>query len=403
MPHFTHDLNLPFAAADRVRRLADYAKSGQALSNEQVLGVAGARVLLANYPALRHDLAPWCAEQSDAWIDQWLLENAAFVSSSQAPAWAGSSPVTLDGRTAPAWRPPRYGRAAVLCAAGSEQVLFDIKGIGVPPDETPQLPHSNGLLTLAEAVHELLMEHLVYAAMQHAGALITPLPAYALIGLGFDAHWHDGRPAEPAVLLLRRACTRPRCQWQRHPQGTQLAEALLHSELLLRRYGLTASSCGAVRFSVRQGANGLDVQRDGQPVNFVDSARPRLQQLLHVHGASPLQIDGVNVQLAGETRFAPLQLQVMDFGRYRFAHQFDNALYSWVDADYQNLNGVYLGVDEAGYTQPAPRTSLADLPGTPAFAALDACLRSPHAAGDGAALCHALRQVVLAARSRLSG
>ncbi|WP_259766904.1 hypothetical protein, partial [Pseudomonas protegens] len=50
-----HDLNRPFAAGPRVQRLADYAQSGQTLSTEQLLGVAGARVLFANYPALRAD------------------------------------------------------------------------------------------------------------------------------------------------------------------------------------------------------------------------------------------------------------------------------------------------------------------------------------------------------------
>lgn len=390
-----HDLNLPFAAGPRVQRLADYAQSGQTLSTEQLLGVAGARVLFANYPALRADFdAPWegaTEESQQAAIDRWLLRNAAYISTSQAAAQGINTPIALDNRRVTGWRPPRYGRAAVLCAPASEQVLFDIKGIGVPPDEAPQLPHSNGLLTLAEAVHEVLMEHLVFAAMNHAGAAITPLPAYALIDLGFDALWHDGRAAEPAVLLLRRACTRPRCQWQRYWQGPELAGALMQAELLLRRYGLTASSCGAVRFHLCRENGELQVRRDEQRLAVSAQVAETLHRLLNANRGAPLLIDGVNVQLAGVSSVAPLQLQVMDFGRYRFAERFEHHLYAWIDADYQNLNGLYLAPDDPRYVQPDPRLSLARSAEGRCFAELQRQVEGFRQGGEPQRLCQALR------------
>ncbi|MGE7955641.1 hypothetical protein ACQKQA_03410 [Pseudomonas sp. NPDC089530] len=407
-----HDLNLPFSPGPRVRQLADYAGSGQTLVQEQLLGVAGARVLFANYAAIRADFdGPWDTPPGtgeQAAIDRWLLHNAAFISSSQAAAQGINTPIALDPRRVPAWRPPRYGRAAVLCAPASEQVLFDIKGIGVPPDEAPVLPYSNGLLTLAEAVHEVLMEHLVFAAMAHAAmthssSAITPLPAYALIDLGFDALWHDGRAPEPAVLLLRRPCTRPRCQWQRYWQGAELAGALMQAELLLRRYGLTASSCGAVRFQVSREAGSLKVQRDGEELPVSPEVARTLERLLADNRGAPLLIDGVNVQLAGAARVTPLQLQVMDFGRYRFAERFEHHLYAWIDADYQNLNGLYLAPGDPRYVQPDPETSLAGTEGGSCFAALERLVSGFRQDREPERLCRALRATVEEACRPLRG
>ncbi|WP_420233092.1 hypothetical protein ACN079_00670 [Pseudomonas sp. ABY48] len=393
-----HDLAQPFTIGPRVQHLADYADSGQALIEEQLLGVANARVLLANYAAIRADFgALWgsCADTSrHAEIDRWLLHNAAFISSSQAAAQGISTPISLDGRRIPAWRPPRYGRAAVLCLPSSDKVLFDVKGIGVPPDEAPVLPHSNGLLTLAEAMHEVLMEHLVLAAMTHAKEAITPLPTYAVIDLGFDALWHDGRPPEPAVLLLRRPCTRPRCQWQRYWQGAELASALMQAELLLRRYGLTASSCGAVRFQVSHENGKLQVQRDGATLKISNQVTKTLEQILANNQGKPLVIDGVNVQMAGQSSAAPLQLQIMDFGRYRFAEHFDHHLYAWIDADYQSLNGLHLAPDHPHYIQPDPLLSLAKVVEGTAFAALQQHLRDFRQKPGADELCQALRAVL---------
>ncbi|AZF06295.1 hypothetical protein [Pseudomonas sp. R5-89-07] len=390
-----HDLAQPFTIGPRVRHLADYADSGQALIEEQVLGVADARVLFANYAAIRADFGMLWGSHTDTSshieIDHWLLDNAAFISSSQAAAQGINTPIALDSRRASAWRPPRYGRAAVLCLPSSDQVLFDIKGIGVPPDEAPVLPHSNGLLTLAEAMHEVLMEHLVLAAMTHAKEAITPLPTYAVIDLGFDALWHDGRASEPAVLLLRRPCTRPRCQWQRYWQGAELAGALMQAELRLRRYGLTASSCGAVRFHVSRENGKLQVQRDGATLKVNNQVTKRLEQMLANNQGKPLVIDGVNVQLAGESSAEPLQLQIMDFGRYRFAERFDHHLYAWIDADYQNLNGLYMAPDHLQYIQPDPLLSLAKAVEGTAFAALQQQLRDFRQKPGDDDLCQAVR------------
>ena len=88
------------------------------------------------------------------------------------------------------------------------------------------------------------MEHLVFAVMQRASADVRPLPSYAVVDLGFDAVWQDGRPPGRATALVRRAATRPRCQWDRTAQSLAMARTLLRVELLLRSGGLSASVCG---------------------------------------------------------------------------------------------------------------------------------------------------------------
>ncbi|XVO90191.1 hypothetical protein ACQ9Y2_10155 [Pseudomonas palleroniana] len=141
------------------------------------------------------------------------------------------------------------------------------------------------------------------------------------------------------------------------------------TELLLRRDGLTASTCGAVRFQVSHESGKVEVQRDGAALKVSNQVTKTLEQLLANNRGKPLVIDGVNVQLAGQSSAAPLQLQIIDFGRYRFAEHFDHQLYAWIDADYQNLNGLHLTPDHPFYIQPDPLLSLAKVVEGTAFAA----------------------------------
>lgn len=358
------DVNLPFVADAPLRSLADYATTEQALTSEMILGVRGAEVVFANYgaifadfePSLRHIAA---ASGSDAErcraVDKWLIENTAYVSTSQAASRAVSTPIALDGSSRQAWRPPRYGRAVVVLDRQStvptSGAFFDVKGTGVPPDEEPYLPNSNGLMTLDEAVHEVLMEHLVYAVMQRAGVDVRPLPSYAVIDLGFDAVWHDERTPQRATVLVRRAATRPRCQWERAVQGPQMARALMQIELLLRSGGISASVCGAVRFRLVADGQDRRIFRDEDELEIPADRKTAVFETADWKGRD-LTIDGVNVQVTSDLEASPLRARLMDFGRYRFREHFDSPLYSWFDADYLNMNGAYLRPDDPCYLQP---------------------------------------------------
>ncbi|GGX22090.1 hypothetical protein [Aquimarina muelleri] len=378
---FKKDLRLPFVKDTPVTSLSDYLVSKQKLDHEIMLGVANAKVLFANYAVIKSDFPnQWNritknTKNPEEAIDNWLLKNTAFISVSQAKSKITNTTIHTTNAKSSAWRPPRYGRAAILGQPEEKEesspFLFDVKGTGVPPYEEPILPNSNGLMTLSEAVHEVMMEHLVYMSMNHANTDIRPLPSYAVIDLGFDALWLDGNAPERAVLLLRRTTTRPRFQWERFYQGKEVASALLEVELLLRKYGLTASNCGAVRFNIFNNGEELIADRDGKNIELKNTVKNLVMNSLKINEGDTVIVDGVNVQIAGQVETNPLSMRIMDFGRYRFCSQFNNELYSWIDADYQNLNGVFLSKKDKEYTQPDPILNLANTTTTPDFLLLD--------------------------------
>ncbi len=370
--NFKKNLGLPFAKEKSILDLNEFEATEQKLDHELMVQVTGAKVLFANYAVIQSDFPEiWnqhtsLSDDPEAEIDEWLVNSTAFISSSQVNSTGINSMIHTGSITSSAWRPPRYGRAAILGQPVSNQnenhFLFDVKGTGVPSGEKPTLPNSNGLLTISEAIHEVMMEHLVFACMRHANINIRPLPTYAVIDLGFNALNRIGRSSERAVLLLRRTTTRPRYQWERYYQGREIATALMNVELNLRRYGLSASHCGAVRFHVKNENGDIRAKRDGNTIHLQGFVQEQLQKELEIKKSKETIIDGVNVQIAGQPQMNPFSMSIMDFGRYRFCNRFNNDLYSWIDADYQNLNGVYLSSKNKKYIQPDPKLNLAKVP-----------------------------------------
>ena len=375
------DLDLPFVPDPPIRNLSAFNETGQHLTPELMLGVRGARVIFANYgvlfadfglPLARLGLAQRRDSSTLVAVEQWLVESTAYISTSQASNRIANTPIPLSGASRQGWRPPRYGRAALML--NSDGALFDVKGTGVPPDEEPHLPNSNGLLTLDEAVHEILMEHLIFAIMRRVGADVYPLPSYALIDLGFDAVWQDGRAPQRATILVRRAATRPRCQWERARQGPDMARALMQVELLLRWAGISASTCGAVRIRLTEHDGHRRIYRDDHALALPEEAESNLFALAKWRG-DDLLIDGVNVQITTDFACAPLRARLMDFGRYRFVGKIDNLLYSWFDADYLSMNGAYLLPSDSLYRQPDEAFGLSNFECSQAYKRLTTALR----------------------------
>ena len=400
------DLALPFAADAPLRSLADFATAGQTLTPETMLHVRDARVIFANYGAVLADFAPALLRHLPSpdpggaacrqAIDEWLVGHAACVSVSQAASSAVSTPIPLDGTSRRVWRPPRYGRAAVMVDQASD-AIFDVKGIGVPPDEQPWLPNSNGLMTLEEAVHEVLMEHLVFAVMQRAGVDVRPLPSYAVLDLGFDAVWHDGRAPQRATALVRRAATRPRCQWSRAVQGREMAHTLMQIELLLRSCGISASVCGAVRLRLTAADRQRRIFRDEDELTIPED---RKAAVFAAAGWSEhdVIVDGVNVQVTSDLQSRPLRARLMDFGRYSFRERFDTVMYSWFDAEYLSMNGAYLRPNDASYVQPDRECGLARFENSEPHSALfDAVDRYQSGSAERSDVAAAMRRAVHAA------
>lgn len=327
--------------------------AGQPLREETALAVQGASVIWLDAPAALDDFGDRLG-RTEPEIAARLVDTCAFVSHEQAAQSVVNTPIVTSGRIVHARRPPRYCRAAIVDAGSA---LLDVKGCGIEPGDTPVLPNSNGLLTMSEALHELAMAHLAGIVLRHAGSPTRVLPIYAMIDLGFQALFHGRRPDERAVVLVRRAAPRPKFQWGEADPGPTTARELMEVELTLRRYGISASSCGAVRFVLARRDRRLAVTRDGRSIELDEECLREVARRTRLEG-DEVTIDGVNVQLTCNG-------ELLDFGRYRFRASFENALYSAFDRDYQNLRGHYVACGDGGYVQPSPELSLAALENTP--------------------------------------
>jgi hypothetical protein len=277
----------------------------QPLAPELMNAVEGAQVICANYELLFYDFGKHLAEFSGTThpygnacareaVDRWLVKQVAYISKSQSAQEITNTriPITKDEKIV--YRPPRYGRAAVMCSEEKDgEVIFDVKGCGVPPDEEPILPNSNGLLTLEEAVWELVFERLVYSALVHAETSIRPIPAYAIVDLGITATFHGDQPDGRATLLVRRAQTRPKFQWGQANPGSIVAHQLLEIESTLRRYGISASNCGAVRFKLFEKEGVFRITRDDEELEFSDAELERIKADTSFNGKEMI-LDGVN-------------------------------------------------------------------------------------------------------------
>ncbi|MEM1395011.1 MAG: hypothetical protein AAGG00_17310 [Cyanobacteria bacterium P01_H01_bin.150] len=343
----------------------------QPLVSELMNAVEGAKVICANYDLLFHDFRQQLVELTGTthlhdnpdvrnMVDCWLVKQAAYISKPQSAQEITNTKIPIKKEERIVYRPPRYGRAAVMCSEekGQEPVILDVKGCGVPPDEEPVLPNSNGLLTLEEAIDELIFERLVYSAFVHAETRVRPIPTYAIVDLGFEATFHSHRPDGRATLLVRKAQTRPKFQWGQADPGSMVAHRLLEIESTLRRYGISASNCGAVRFKLFEKDGVLKVTRDDEELKFNNAELERIKANTNFNGQEII-IDGVNVQVSSSLLENPQNPRILDFGRYRLRSSFSASLYSWWERNYLSLRGEILHPGEADYVQPDPVLSMA--------------------------------------------
>jgi hypothetical protein len=338
-------------------------------------------------------------------IDRWLIANVAFISKVQSAQQAANTRIPITSRERTVHRPPRYGRAAIMSVGNdaTSLALFDVKGCGVPPGEVPEVPKSNGLLTLEEAIFEFTMEGLVYSALRHAGNDVLPVPAYAIIDLGFDALWHAPPLNRRASLLVRRAQTRPEYQWGEADPGPSSARLLLQVEMCLRRYGISASICGAVRFRLSGSGGCCTLSRDGRKLTFNDVELDRIRKETGYTGKNDLIVDGVNVQLAlGALGAGPVR--IMDFGRYHFCSSFNSVAYSWWKRDYEKLVGEFLRPNDPGYIQPDPSLTMGSTRDHPLYAALQQTrVDYEYSKCDRQAVSSMIHRFVVASTTHLAG
>jgi hypothetical protein len=230
---------------------------------EKAVRLANARVVLADYPLIRHDFqqplearfAKPLSAISEREIDEWLLDSTAYVSAAQAKQSLVNTPIPTTERSVTAFRPMDYGRAMVF--QPEPGVLIDVKGSGAKRPR--QTDHANGLATLGEVIREFAYEQLVHKLFVHAQSGERTVGHYAVIDAGFDVKFGDGRQ-DRAGLILRQAHTRAK--------GDKSALSIpkaMKIERVLRRYGIT--SAGAYQ---EEPYDALNIQgtRDGALLDF---------------------------------------------------------------------------------------------------------------------------------------
>lgn len=319
----------PFAPGPILRSLREFGD--QVLEPEMFCRLRDARVIFADYELIVHDFEPRFGRPGDAIdgevqraIDDFLVEHCGVISAVQAAQTVTNSHIEIKQRRRLGYRPPYYGRAAVM-PAGDPARFMDVKGIGVQPGEIPKNEaHGTGLLLATEAVHEFLFERLCGAAFHHAGGEYEVVPSYAILDLGFMTVPWRNRRRERAVAIVRRAHTRPRNQWDDdEPPGPVAVGVMRDVALLLRRYGIT-STAGDYRIEERDGALVLHA-RDEEFV-FRDGEALRVAAMTGYAGGV-LPIDAVNVQYTTGVADTPPHPQIYDFGSFRASADFQAPIY----------------------------------------------------------------------------
>ncbi len=251
------------AAPGRIRPLTQ-VRGLQKPRQEKAVKLANAKVVLADYPLIRHDFAAplearygkEIARISEPEIDAWLLDSAGYISAAQAKQAQVNTAIPVHAHeVVTALRPADYGRALVFNP--SPGVLIDVKGSGARSPK--QTDHANGLATLGEVIREFAYEQLVHKIFRHSQSDRRTVGHYAVIDAGFDVKFGDGGQ-DRAGLILRQA----------HVRATGDKSALgiptaLKIETVLRRYGIT--SAGAYQHEPYDALN-IQGTKDGALLDF---------------------------------------------------------------------------------------------------------------------------------------
>jgi hypothetical protein len=344
------------------------------LSEEVVFRLPKARVACANYSAIIHDfpqifgelalqnnMLPGCDSCAAAghlcrkMVNSWILDNAGFISEPQLLANSVNSPIEVDFHTSrAAFRPPYYGRAAIIPIdySGDEDggKYLDLKGIGVAPGCQPtRQDHSNGLEYLGNALADFFYGWVVDTIFAKSCPGYQVLPVYAVLDLGFDIYSDTHGPA-PAGLHVRRAHTRPLPSLPL--SGSAHEKLTIHIELLLRHFGLTSATYGTA-LTVLDGEDEAGLSVLGRKLDLNNDAEKNkarsIVNMLREGGYSELSMS--NIQLADELDWDKKTAQIYDFGHFSAARKFETPVANKVRDAALGI-GRIIKPDDPIYTQP---------------------------------------------------
>lgn len=327
------------------RRFADLGYG--TIEPEGVVNALGARVVVANYGAIRKDFrgaftqaffdryrdscsddcvrtgVPCCTL-----IDKWLLESSAYVADSHVKTSTLNSRIHHGKTQFIAYRPPRYGRALVIevpDCGDSRAGLFDIKGAGVGPGIVPTpTSTSNGLEYLGAALADFFFAAVIDRVFARTVPGFRSLPTYAVLDLGFDLTegWNG---VQPAGLHVRRAHRRELDGNELPVSGSERERVIIQIELILRMFGLTTAD-ESTSFYLRRSKDGRALTKSGiELVARTRQEQEKLDQLLKSRGR---RLECANVQIAADLSWSPPSAQFIDFGTVHPRRRFVDPLFA---------------------------------------------------------------------------
>ncbi len=189
------------------------------------------RIAILDYELLQLDF-PELKKMSHKEIDQWILDQVAYISVPQTEQTLVNTKIPVTNETREAFRPPEYGRAIVFEVKdqnGNIMGLIDAKGTGSLNPK--QADHGNGLATLGEAIREYNYEHLIRGVLIDAQVKSRTVGSYGVIDAGFDVVHEDGSRSR-AGIYLRQSHSRPTANgWLNNRKRADL-------EVMFWRYGI---------------------------------------------------------------------------------------------------------------------------------------------------------------------
>ena len=350
---------------------------------EKVVKVDAAKVVIADYkllindfkdvfehPDFKENYSPhFCGKCKDCSskeakycqkaIDQWLINNAAYVSEQQTKPNDVNSPISHGEVQERGYRPPRYGRALVMPidehVSDAHAKFLDVKGTGVGEGKIPTNDrHANGLDYLGIALSDFFYAWLVNEVFASTVDTYSVVPIYAVIDLGFDLKDYIHGTA-PAGLHIRRAHHRSK-GLPLHNWGSDAEKTALHMEMILRSFGLT-STAPSLSLQVCEHEGKEYLQRSsGFVFNYID---PKDEQW---HGklldlTRGRRMDIVNIQFANELDFETGEAQIVDFGLFDGSRNFEMPICT-TSMDRPFFVGRTIAPEDPAYLRPVKELAL---------------------------------------------
>lgn len=315
--------------SDAVSSLEEYLKREPMSSEEILFKLSSSKVIWAN-----RDYFSSIGIHKSEDIDR-VLKGAALISSSQleqGSQFREEARIQVEEDQVTCVRPPSYGRAVIHCAglknATDYGILFDVKGVGLPPGFRPtEKFHATGTLLMHFAIEEIIKQKIIDECMRVNGINVKGVPLIGLVDCGYkskyvtDDNRIERRTLVRCVLLIREARIRPPNKLNASESGTDEFNVKLKTELTIRKFGITSCS-GEVIF---QRCNGqVEVTFDNGIKRVVDSSSRVLPPaVLAMDDNKALIYEPVNIQITNAYQLAPFCVTLIDFGHYRFEKQFD--------------------------------------------------------------------------------